>query len=91
MADAFSYTQATGKRPKRLNESCYRWTSPDPSSHRAPENLPEVVFNRLDPDFDPVYPQPWLFRTEDAALAAADAAYDRAVAEGAMKPIEGVS
>lgn len=82
----YSYTAATGKRPKMLHEYCYRWTLPDPPSHQAPENLPDAVFDRLEAD-PRAYPQRWLFRTSDAALKAADEAYLKAVADGAIKEV----
>lgn len=83
---AYSYTEAAGKRPKYVHVFCYRWTLPDPPSHNAPEDIPKAIFDRLQPD-PRAYPQPWLFRTAEAALAAADEAYRRAWREGAMGPI----
>lgn len=85
-SEVISYTFATGKRPKWIHSYLYRWTLPDPPTHNDPEDLPKAIFDRLQAD-PRAYPQRWLFRTADAALAAADAAYLRAVADGAMEPI----
>lgn len=84
-----SYTQATGKRPY-LMEACgqYRWGLILDRANVAPEELPHEVFWSLQSERGD---RTWVFPTEKEALAAADAAYERAVAEGAMGPIEGVA
>lgn len=85
-----SYTQATGKRPHHEGLTGEPWSWFD--GGHAKYDLPCRLFGLLEGG-EPAGPT-GLYRnypTEAAALAAADAAYERAVAEGAMGPIEGVA
>lgn len=81
MADAISYTAATGKRPQ-FGLQTYRWCW-----HAYPNNaydyeyfvIPDPIYFRMG-----VRPE---FETELAAINAVNVAYLRAVADGAMGPI----
>lgn len=81
---AISYTQATGKRPS-LDWGgeilCWRWYVSASGQHdNDPDVVPAAVYARMG------YQSRYDVYLD--ALAAADAAYERAVAEGAMGPIE---
>ena len=84
MTDAISYTQATGKRPSfDAYDAMWHWyTSASGERNADLDVVPAIIFVEM--GYRSTY-----FSKEDA-LAAADAAYERAVAEGAMGPIEGV-
>ena len=81
MSDAIGYTAATGKRPLFSLQN-YRWCW-----HAYPNNaydyehhvIPDAIYFRMG-----VRPE---FETERAAIDAVNAAYLRAVADGAMAPI----
>lgn len=78
-----TYTQVEGKRPYGVAMGlawCWAPRIKDSIPDR-PDYLPPPVWSRLEGEHWP---------TPEAALAAADAAYERAVAEGNMGPIEGV-
>lgn len=79
---AISYTQATGKRPSLDPETlAWRWyVSASGQYDHEPDVVPAAIYVRMDyQSHHDIY---------EAALAAADAAYERAVADGAMGPIE---
>lgn len=78
------YTAATGKRPSLDSETlAWRWyVSASGQYDDEPDVVPAAIYVRMDyQSHHDVY---------EEALAAADAAYERAVAEGAMGRIEGV-
>lgn len=98
---ATSYTAATGKRPlsdrPEIPDDDFAWfpyeySGDGPEGWVAPpEDLPLPIYQRLAGGMPETVGAAELYRdypTESAALAAADAAYERAVAEGAMGPIE---
>lgn len=103
VSDAISYTAATGKRPMADDGrgmepgDGFTWFRTDPRPSMAkepvpPEDLPIEVFARLEGGVLS-YNHQWRdYDTESAALKAADEAYLRAVADGAMAAIgEGVA
>jgi hypothetical protein len=91
MADAISYTAATGKRPRPMTDGGCRWSRDGRHNEGILEPLdaiPFEVFVRLEGNRVPVF----CYDTESDALKAADEAYLRAVADGAMAAIgEGVA
>ena len=88
---AISYTAATGKRPKRCDDGHYYWfgLGYSPVIRGEAFAISARILVRLEGGKGgSLFIS---FPTEAAALAAADAAYLRAVADGAMGPIEGVA
>lgn len=84
-----TYTQATGKRPSKWDFRWFRDSDSNPVDNPPdPDELPAVIFDRLRLENGL---HDWVFPTEAAAIEAADVAYERAVAEGAMVAIEGVA
>jgi len=85
MADAIGYTAATGKRPRCSNPNWF-WM-PEAGD---PLGLPFPVYKQIGKMQR--FQLPVLFPTESDALKAADEAYLKAVADGAMAAIgEGVA
>lgn len=85
----YSYTAATGKRPDWIGGEATWYDASDPVAQMrdeddGPSYLPESVFFRLAGGSEGV--GWWTYPTEFAALAAADDAFRRAVADGAMPP-----
>jgi len=84
------YTAATGKRPFRACPGYFGWADMAVVGVDAEDMLPGAIHDRLEGGV--AEPPPWrVYRGRKTALAAADAAYERAVADGAMEPIEGVA
>ncbi len=83
-ADAtYSYTAASGKRPSKTDCGRWRWTLRDSAKSKAKDELCYELFWSLEGG-DPKLP--WIYPTESAALAAADAAARQAIADGVWTP-----
>lgn len=87
-SEAFSYTRATGKRPSLVTDGMRRWTKAEGEQQaKSPDRLPGCIHVRLMCKNISPYGFWAEYFNESDAMRDADAAYLKAVSDGAIEPI----